>query len=69
MALMRDVEMGGSLVIDLNTNHKLRVTDGDRVITFTPLYKRGGKYARIKVEAPDDVTIIALPPDGVLLPK
>jgi hypothetical protein len=67
MALMRDLEMGGSLVLDLNTNHKLRVLDGDRVVTITPLYKRGTKMVRIKVEAPDDVRIIALPPDGVLL--
>jgi hypothetical protein len=67
MALMRDLEMGGSLVLDLNTNHKLRVLDGDRVVTITPLYKRGNKMVRIKVEAPDDVRIIALPPDGVLL--
>ena len=67
MGLMRDVEMGASLEIDFNTNHKLRITEGDRVVTITALYKRGSKFTRVRIEAPDDVKILALPPDGHLL--
>jgi len=53
--------------IDLLTNHKLRVSDENsgRKVTVQLIYKRGNKFARLAIDAPVDVSVEVLPPDGV----
>jgi hypothetical protein len=68
MSLFRDVEIGGQMEVDLSTNHKLRLTDSDsRKVVVKLVYKRGNKFARLAIDAPDDVVVEVLPPDGVTL--
>ena len=68
MSLFRDIELGGRLELDLKTNHKLRFTDmlNPRKVVVRLIYKRGNKYARLAIDAPEDVAIEVLPPDGVI---
>lgn len=71
MSLFRDLERGGRLEVDLKTNHKLRFLDGEgddgepRKVVVQLIYKRGNKYARLAIDAPPDVSVEVLPPDGV----
>ena len=69
MALMRDLETGGTVEIDLSTNHKLKIVDSrdGRKVTVQLIYKRGNKFARLAIDAPDDVSVEVVPPDGVRL--
>jgi len=68
VALFRDVECGGQVEVDLSTNHKLKFTDSDsRKVVVKLIYKRGNKFARLAIDAPDDVVVEVLPPDGVQL--
>jgi hypothetical protein len=71
MALMRDLERGGKVLIDLKTNHKLGIDDedGDRQVTVQLVYKRGNKFARLAIDAPSDISVEVLPPDGVAFPN
>lgn len=61
--------MGGRLEIDLATNHKLRLTDenGTKKVIVQLIYKRGNKHARLSIDAPDNVGVEVLPPDGVII--
>ena len=69
MPLYHDLERGSRLEVDLKTNHKLRLTNGDasKKVTVQLIYKRGNKYARLAIDAPDDVGVEVLPPDGVIV--
>lgn len=64
MTLYHDLEMGSRLEVDLRTNHKIRLTNGDgtKKVTVQLIYKRGNKYARLAIEAPPDVAVEVLPP-------
>jgi hypothetical protein len=70
MSLYRDIERGGRLEVDLATNHKLRIMDKDqtRKVVVQLIYKRGHKFARLAIDAPDDVSVEVFPPDGVIFP-
>lgn len=69
MTLYRDIERGGRLELDLKTNHKLKLSNGDdsKKVTVKLVFKRGNKYARLAIEAPEDVGVEVLPPDGVMI--
>lgn len=69
MTLYHDLERGSRLEVDLHTNHKLKFTNSDKSkkVTVRLIYKRGNKYARLAIDAPDDVGVEVLPPDGVKL--
>jgi len=71
MSLYRDVEKGGRLEVDLKTNHKLKFTNGDQSqkVVVQLIYKRGNKYARLAIDAPPDVGVEVLPPDGVIVAR
>ncbi len=64
MTLYHDLERGSRLEVDLRTNHKIRLTNGDssKKVTVQLIYKRGNKYARLAIEAPADVGVEVLPP-------
>ncbi len=64
MTLYRDLERGGRLEVDLKTNHKLRLTNGDNglKVTVKLIFKRGNKFARLAIEAPPEVGVEVLPP-------
>lgn len=69
MAMYHDLERGSRLEVDLKTNHKLKFTNGDKSqkVTVQLIYKRGNKYARLAIEAPPEVGVEVLPPDGVIV--
>ena len=69
MSLYRDIPVGGRLEIDLASNHKLRLTDenGTKKVIVQLIYKRGNKHARLSIDAPDNVGVEVLPPDGVII--
>jgi len=71
MSLYRDVEKGGRLEVDLKTNHKLKFTNGDesQKVVVQLIYKRGNKYARLAIDAPPDIGVEVLPPDGVIVAR
>ncbi len=64
MTLYRDLERGGRLEVDLKTNHKLKLTNGDssQKVSVKLIFKRGNKFARLAIDAPDDVGVEVLPP-------
>jgi len=71
MTLYRDLERGGRLEVDLKTNHKLKFTNGDasQKVSVKLIFKRGNKYARLAIDAPEDVGVEVLPPDGVIVAR
>lgn len=71
MPLYHDIEKGGRLEVDLHTNHKLKITNGDatKKVVVQLIYKRGHKYARLAIDAPEDVGVEVLPPDGVIVAR
>jgi len=71
VSLYRDVEKGGRLEVDLKTNHKLKFTNGDesQKVIVQLIYKRGNKYARLAIDAPPDIGVEVLPPDGVIVAR
>jgi len=71
MTLYRDLERGGRLEVDLKTNHKLKLTNGDdtQKVTVKLIFKRGNKFARLAIEAPPEVGVEVLPPDGVIVAR
>ena len=71
MSMYHDLEKGSRLEVDLKTNHKLKFTNGDesQKVTVQLIYKRGNKYARLAIDAPPDVGVEVLPPDGVIVAR
>ena len=69
MPLYHDLEKGSRLQVDLHTNHKLKITNGDasKKVVVQLIYKRGNKYARLAIDAPEDIGVEVLPPDGVIV--
>lgn len=69
MAMYHDLEKGSRLQVDLKTNHKLKITNGDQSqkVVVQLIYKRGNKYARLAIDAPPEVGVEVLPPDGVIV--
>lgn len=69
MAMYHDLERGSRLEVDLKTNHKIKLTNGNesQKVTVQLIYKRGNKYARLAIEAPPGVGVEVLPPDGVIV--
>lgn len=69
MPLFHDLERGSRLEVNLHTNHKLKFTNGDETqkVTVQLIYKRGNKYARLAIDAPPEVGVEVLPPDGVIV--
>jgi len=69
MPLFHDLEVGSRLSVDLFTNHKLKITNGDdsKKVVVQLIYKRGNKYARLAIDAPEEVRVELLPPDGVIV--
>ena len=67
--MYHDLERGSRLQVDLKTNHKIKFTNGDnsQKVTVQLIYKRGNKYARLAIEAPPEVGVEVLPPDGVIV--
>ena len=71
MTLYRDLERGGRLEVDLKTNHKLKITNGDasQKVSVKLIFKRGNKFACLAIDAPEDVGVEVFPPDGVIVAR